>query len=278
MAVQLNSSQVGSRPATPHQAVPRQVHRQGADPVHTDVDQSIRLHRQSFTPQQVEAALRVLPSHGWTSGWTGRRDRALLVLSQMAGLSYANIAELTVGNVTISGGLATIRTPGGTTTLRMTDDDLICGPCALARWLRALDMTAVYPTGRVIAAVIARAAPLTADSPHLCQGTVTVTETTRSMSLLDALNQPVPAAHPARTPRSPSLAAVSIGTEASAAGKIAAQRALSVRPTRPAGLSKSDYARVDCEPGVTVPNRLAEGLESRARRLLEHRTSDVAGS
>lgn len=291
MAIQTNSPQVGSRPATPHQGVPRQApHRQGADPSHPEIDSSIHLARQSFTAEQVEAALRVLPSHGWTGGWTGRRDRALLVLSQMAGLSYANIAELTVSNVTIAAGLATIKTPGGTTTLRMTDDDLICGPCALARWLRALDMTAIYPTGRVIAAVIARAAPLTADSPHLCQGTVTVTEATRSMSLLTALNQPVPAATPARTPRSLTLPATtpigrpSIKTASTkpastktASGKFPAQRAASGRANGTIGLPKSDYARADREQGVTVPDRLADGLESRARQLLEHRMSDVAG-
>ena len=157
---------------------------------------SAALRRQSFSPAEVEAALRVLPSHGWTGGWTGRRDRALLVLSYMAGLSYDNIAELTVADVTIIDGVATIRTPGGTTTLPMVEDDLICGPCALARWLHALDMTVLYPTNRVIAAVIARAAPLTANSPHLCLGTVTVTETTSAMSLLNALNQPVPATSP----------------------------------------------------------------------------------
>ena len=34
---------------------------------------------------QVAAALRGLPSHGWTRGMFGRRDRCLLVLSQLAG-------------------------------------------------------------------------------------------------------------------------------------------------------------------------------------------------
>ena len=35
--------------------------------------------------EAVAAALRGLPSHGWTAGIFGRRDRALLVLSQLAG-------------------------------------------------------------------------------------------------------------------------------------------------------------------------------------------------
>jgi len=43
-----------------------------------------------FQPTQADkdavvAALRGLPSHGWTGGMFGRRDRALLVLSQLAG-------------------------------------------------------------------------------------------------------------------------------------------------------------------------------------------------
>jgi len=44
-----------------------------------------------FHPTQrdaVAAALRGLPSHDWTQGMFGRRDRALLVLSQLAGVPY----------------------------------------------------------------------------------------------------------------------------------------------------------------------------------------------
>ena len=95
--------------------------------------------------------LRTLPSHGWAAGWIGRRDRALLVLSQLAGLSYGQIAALAAGDLSIADGVATIRTAGGKTTLRQVDDDLLCGPCGLARWVHALDLTVVYPDGRVIA-------------------------------------------------------------------------------------------------------------------------------
>ena len=38
--------------------------------------------------EQVVAALRGLPSHGWTRGMFGRRDRCLLVLSELAGVPY----------------------------------------------------------------------------------------------------------------------------------------------------------------------------------------------
>ena len=138
---------------------------------------------------QVESVMRVLPSHGWTAGWTGRRDRALLTLAQLAGVTYGNIAELTAGDVTVSGGTATISTPGGRTKLHAVQDDLLCGPCALARWVHALDLTIVYPEGRVIAALIARAMPVTADSPHLCQSNNKITEVTAQMTLLPPIDQ-----------------------------------------------------------------------------------------
>ena len=156
------------------------------------------------SPERVHAVLRMLPSHGWTAGWIGRRDRALLVLSQLACLSYGQIASLTAGDVTIADGTARISTTGGTTTMRKVDDDLLCGPCALARWVHALDLTVVYHDGRVIAAVIARAVPLKADSPHLCHSNNSITEVTRQVVLLPPIDQ---WGHPVRSvlPRDPAL-------------------------------------------------------------------------
>jgi hypothetical protein len=120
----------------------------------------------------VEAVLRDLPSHGWTGGWVGRRDRALLVLSQRAGLPFAAIAALTVDDIVVRDGVATIRVEGGDpVNLRMTGDCLLCGPCALSRWLHALRLAQMHSDGRVVASVIARAVPLSAESPHVCEGT-----------------------------------------------------------------------------------------------------------
>jgi hypothetical protein len=144
---------------------------------------------QPHSADQVHAVLRTLPSHGWPAGWTGRRDRALLVLSHIAGLSYGQIAALSAGDMTISGGVAIIRTTGGRTTLRAADDCLVCGPCALARWVHALDLTVVYPDGRVIATVIARAVPLTENSPHLCDSNNAITEITARSALLPPIDQ-----------------------------------------------------------------------------------------
>jgi hypothetical protein len=154
---------------------------------------------------QVEFALRSLPSHGWPAGWIGRRDRALLVLAELAGLPVEQIAAVAAGDLTIAGGAATIRAQGGTTVLRGVDDDLLCGPCALARWVHALDLTVVYPDGRVIAAVIARAVPLRSDSPHLCHSNNLITELTRRVALLPPIDQwghPIRAVLPSISPQS----------------------------------------------------------------------------
>lgn len=156
--------------------------------------QPIAQKRQPYGEQrqptaQVASALRILPSHGWPAGWIGRRDRALLVVAGLAALPYPVIAALTAGDVSIAGGVASMRSPAGTTTLRFVDDGLLCGPCALARWVHALDLTVAYPDGRVIAAVIARAVPLTADSPHLCHSNNAITEVTSRVPLLPPVDR-----------------------------------------------------------------------------------------
>ena len=43
----------------------------------------------------------------------GRRDRCLLVLSQLAGVPYKHLATLTAGDVTIADGTATIANAAG---------------------------------------------------------------------------------------------------------------------------------------------------------------------
>ena len=63
--------------------------------------------------EAVEAALRGLPSPRWTQGMFGRRDRCLVVLAQLAGVPYRHLARLTAGDIYISDGVATIRSPAG---------------------------------------------------------------------------------------------------------------------------------------------------------------------
>jgi hypothetical protein len=134
----------------------------------------------------------------------------------LAGLTFGQLAALTAGELSVADGIATLRTEGGMTTLRKVDDDLLCGPCALARWVHALDLTVVYPDGRVIAALIARAVPVTSDSPHLCQSNNSITEPTRRVALLPPIDQ---WGHPTRIVIAPNPPAWS--TARSAAGRVA---------------------------------------------------------
>src|SRR5664279_681513 len=71
--------------------------------------------------QRTQEALRALPS----AGWIGRRDRAVHVLSQMAGMSDEHIATLTAGDVVIADGAATITAATGTITLAASSDTLV---------------------------------------------------------------------------------------------------------------------------------------------------------
>ncbi len=124
--------------------------------------------RQELDSAQVAVALRRLPSHGWINGWFGRRDRALLVLAQ-AGVSYRRIAALTAGDITLTGGVATIYFPTGSITPHPDDDPVLCGPCVLVRWLRALHLAVTKPSTRTLAWAIDRAPAVDGASPHVCR-------------------------------------------------------------------------------------------------------------
>ena len=124
--------------------------------------------RQELDPAQVEAAVRRLPSHGWINGWFGRRDRALLVLAQ-PGVPYRRIAALTAGDIALVDGVATVGTPTGVITLNPDEDPVLCGPCALVRWLRALHLALTTPATRPLARAIDRAPAVDGASPHLCR-------------------------------------------------------------------------------------------------------------
>lgn len=155
----------------------------------------------------VHEILRAVPSHGWV----GRRDRALLVLSQLAGLTYLEMAGLSTTDVSITGGTATIRTPTTTMTLESAQDVVLCGPCALARWLHLLDITLSYPNSTVPAAILARGAPLFDDSPHACQNP-TPTDNRQQVTLLPAVDPwgilaPVPGTRRPRLHRSAAVTA-----------------------------------------------------------------------
>jgi len=137
----------------------------------------------------VVPALQVLPSHGWTQGKFGRRDRCLLVLSQLARVPYKNLAQLTVGRVTAAGGAATIASSAAAISVTAAANPVVCGPCAITRWLRVLDTVMTKPSHRVLARQIRDADPITDQSPHLCRSTRELSSLIVDVPLLPSIDQ-----------------------------------------------------------------------------------------
>ena len=147
-----------------------------------------------FQPTQrdreaVDAALRGLPSHGWTAGMFGRRDRCLLVLSQLAGVPYQHLARLTAEDISIADGVATIRSPGGEWTIGADGDVVLCGSCAVTRWLKILDLAVTKPSTKTIARALKKASAVDHRSPHVCLAGPVLGETTRTVPLLPPIDQ-----------------------------------------------------------------------------------------
>ena len=137
----------------------------------------------------VEAALRGLPSHGWTQGMFGRRDRCLVVLSQLAGVPYQHLATLTGGDIYMSGGVATIRSTAGEWTADVADEAVLCGPCAIVRWLKILDLAVTKPSTKTIARALKKASTIDHRSMHVCDTAPGLGEMTKSVPLLPPIDQ-----------------------------------------------------------------------------------------
>ena len=93
----------------------------------------------------------------------------MLVLSQLAGVPYKHLAHLAVSSVRVADGAASVATAGGARTLTGTDDPLLCGPCAVARWLRIVDVAVTRINTKVVADAIDKADPVTT-SHCICAG------------------------------------------------------------------------------------------------------------
>ena len=137
----------------------------------------------------VDAALRGLPSHGWTAGMFGRRDRALLVLSQLVGVPYQHLATLTAGDIHVEESVATIRSAAGDWTVGAADDGLLCGPCAIVRWLKILDLAVTKPSTKTIARALKRTKAVDHRSTHVCHRGPVLGEATRGVPLLPPIDQ-----------------------------------------------------------------------------------------
>jgi len=147
--------------------------------------------RPPMNPDQVTLAMRLLPSHGWIGGLFGRRDRALLAVAAHTQIPYRQIARLTVGQLHTGGGEgggATITDAHGAEhVLASNQDPVLCGPCALLRWRRLLDITHTKKTH--MDDFLGTAKQVTSASHHPCQAPKPFDPRTLEVALFPPINQ-----------------------------------------------------------------------------------------
>jgi hypothetical protein len=120
----------------------------------------------------VAAAVRRLPVSGWTGGFFGRRDAALLTLAATP-LSWTALAALRTSDVTVAAGVLGL--PGYE--LAAGGDPATCPPCVWLRWKRALGLARREVSIRPLRAALDRAKPLTSAGAHQCTAAADSTST-----------------------------------------------------------------------------------------------------
>jgi len=143
--------------------------------------------RELIDPGQVDMLMRLLPSNGWTTGLFGRRDRALLTLAAQTTIPYRQLPQLTVGQLNIADGTASITDHRGTAyVVESAADPVLCGPCALVRWRRVLDTEATH---KRVKKLLKDAEEVTSASHHPCQAPKPIDDRTLEVPLYPPINQ-----------------------------------------------------------------------------------------
>ena len=184
------------------------------------------------------------------------------------GCRIRHLAALTAGDIHVADGVATIRSPAGEWTLRPADDAVLCGPCAVTRWLKILDLAVTKPSTKTIARALKKAAAVDYRSPHVCLAGPVPGETTRTVPLLPPIDQwgalPLPLQR--LSPHSLSRRARDL-----LAGDLGAHRDLPVDPDPEPEMTAAPAPR----PEVTTPKSAYGAAEvatpiGRRREELEH--------
>ena len=81
------------------------------------------------------------------------------------------------------------RTPPAHGRSRPSEDPVVCGSCAVVRWLRALDLVITRPGKRDLARALKKAKAVTGGSPHLCRSTRRIDPATMVVPLLPPIDQ-----------------------------------------------------------------------------------------
>ena len=163
-------------------------HRAAGQPLPIDPKQQADFPaRELIDPNQVETLMRLLPSSGWTAGLFGRRDRALLTLAAQTTIPYRQLTRLTVADLLIVDGVATITDHRGKAhTVEAAVDPVLCGPCALVRWRRVLDTEVQHKSVKTL---LKDAEVVTAGSHHPCRNAKPIDDKTLDAPLFPPINQ-----------------------------------------------------------------------------------------
>ena len=146
-----------------------------------------RPSREPIDPGQVDMLMRLLPSHGWIGGLFGRRDRALVTLAASTTIPYRQLPRLTVAQLHIVDGTATVTDHLGTPhVIEATEDPVLCGPCTLVRWRRVLDTEVRH---KRLKTLFKDAEEVTPDSHHPCHAPKPIDLQTLEAVLFPPINQ-----------------------------------------------------------------------------------------
>ena len=163
-------------------------HRAADQPPPTDPDSKAAPPlRELIDAGEVKTLMRLLPSSGWTGGLFGRRDRALLTLAAATPIPYRQLARLTVADLHIADGVATITDHHGRAhSVEAAADPVLCGPCALVRWRRVLDTEVQHKSVKTLLkdADVVRTA-----SHHPCRSPKPIDDKTLNAPLFPPINQ-----------------------------------------------------------------------------------------
>ena len=118
----------------------------------------------------------------------GRRDRALLTLAAATTIPYRQLPGLTVAELHIADGTATITTDhhGTAHVVEAAADPVLCGPCTLVRWRRVLDTEATFKSVKLL---FKDAKEVTAASHHPCHSPKPIDSRTLDAPLFPPINQ-----------------------------------------------------------------------------------------
>jgi hypothetical protein len=96
---------------------------------------------------------------------------------------------LTAGDVTVVDGTATITSSAGEWTVAADEDPVLCGCCAVTRWLRVVDLSVTKINTGILADAVGKAEAVTGQSPHLCRTSRELDAATLGVSLFPPIDQ-----------------------------------------------------------------------------------------